>query len=64
MVAVDLKESILDAVERVVSRQGLAGTTAEAIALEAGISKGGSSTTFPARRRCCWESWTGMRSGF
>ncbi len=36
-----LREAILDAAERVISRQGLANSTVDAIALEAGVSKGG-----------------------
>lgn len=35
------KEAILDAAERVLRRQGLAATTVEAVAAEAGVSKGG-----------------------
>lgn len=35
------KESILDAAERVIKRQGMANTTIEGVAAEAGISKGG-----------------------
>lgn len=35
------KESILDAAERVIMRQGMANTTIEGVAAEAGISKGG-----------------------
>ncbi len=35
------RDEILDAAERVIRRQGLAGTTIEAVAAEAGVSKGG-----------------------
>lgn len=35
------KESLLDAAERVIKRQGMASTTIEAVATEAGLSKGG-----------------------
>ena len=35
------KEAIFDALERVLCRQGLAATTMEAVAAEAGLSKGG-----------------------
>ena len=35
------KKAILEAAERVILRQGLAGTTIEAVAAEAGMSKGG-----------------------
>lgn len=35
------RDAILDATERVIARQGLACTTLEAVALEAGVSKGG-----------------------
>ncbi|MCC8165564.1 MAG: TetR/AcrR family transcriptional regulator [Planctomycetes bacterium] len=34
------KDAILDATERVIRRQGMAGTTLEAVAAEAGLSKG------------------------
>jgi Transcriptional regulator len=37
----DLRDAILDAVSRVVARVGISGTTLEAVAKEAGISKGG-----------------------
>lgn len=36
-----LREDILNATEAVIMRQGLANTTLEAVALEAGVSKGG-----------------------
>ncbi|MCD8140879.1 MAG: TetR/AcrR family transcriptional regulator [Planctomycetaceae bacterium] len=35
------KEQLLDAAERVIKRQGMASTTIEAVAAEAGLSKGG-----------------------
>lgn len=35
------KEAILDAAERVIRRQGMASTTVEGVAAEAGVSKGG-----------------------
>lgn len=35
------KEAILDAAERVIRRQGMAATTVEGVAAEAGVSKGG-----------------------
>lgn len=35
------KEALLDAAERVIRRQGMASTTIEAVAAEAGLSKGG-----------------------
>lgn len=35
------KEALLDAAERVIKRQGMASTTIEAVAAEAGLSKGG-----------------------
>lgn len=37
----DMRNQILDAAERVLSRQGLANTTLDAVALEARMSKGG-----------------------
>lgn len=41
MASEDMRGTILDAVHRVVGRNGLANTTIDAIAAEAGISKGG-----------------------
>ena len=41
MARTSARESILDAAERVVERQGLSSATIEAVAAEAGVSKGG-----------------------
>ncbi len=45
-----MEESILDAVERVISRRGVANTTLEAMAAEAGFSKGGLLHYFPNKQ--------------
>ena len=44
------KNAILDALERVIARQGLAATTIEAVAAEAGVSKGGLFYHFASKR--------------
>jgi len=44
------KGSILDAAERVIARQGMAATTIEAVAAEAGVSKGGLFYHFASKR--------------
>ena len=49
MAAIDMKESILDAAERVVSEKGLADTTVDDIALAAGITREGLYYHFPTR---------------
>ena len=49
------RDSILDATERVIVGQGLARTTLEAIALEAGISKGGLLYHFPNKKELLLE---------
>lgn len=45
-----LRESILEAVSRVVARDGMSRTTVEAIAAEAGMSKGGVLHHFPNKK--------------
>lgn len=46
----DITDSILDAVNRVVSKKGLVGTTIDAVAAEAGVSKGGVLYYFPNKQ--------------
>ncbi len=50
MGTINQRESILDAVIRVVGRLGLFNTTIDAVAAEAGISKGGVLHYFPSKR--------------
>ncbi len=50
MVMINQRESILDAVIRVVGKHGLFNTTIDAVASEAGISKGGVLHYFPSKR--------------
>lgn len=45
----NMREGILNAVNKVVARNGLGGTTIEAVAREAGVSKGGVLYHFPTR---------------
>ncbi|MCB9846106.1 MAG: TetR/AcrR family transcriptional regulator [Phycisphaeraceae bacterium] len=46
-----VRDQLLDAAERVVVRQGIANLTLEAVAAEAGMSKGGLLHHFPAKDR-------------
>ena len=46
-----LQDTLLDAAETVVARQGFANLTLDAVAAEAGISKGGLLHHFPSKDR-------------
>ena len=48
---IDLQKTFLDAAESVVVRQGIANLTLEAVAAEAGMSKGGLLHHFPSKDR-------------
>lgn len=50
-----LKESILDAAERVIRRQGMASTTVEGVAAEAGVSKGGLFYHFSSKKEMLFQ---------
>lgn len=49
--SIDLRQTFLDAAEAVVARQGIANLTLDAVAAEAGMSKGGLMYHFPSKDR-------------
>jgi AcrR family transcriptional regulator len=68
--ASELRDSLLDAAETVVMRQGIANLALDAVAAEAGISKGGLLHHFPSKDRLVEamvarsaESWRGCYMG-